>query len=65
MAEPPPMRPLSRRMYAAVMDTPSLADADATIDPAQAAVLATAVSALDHVDMRPQLLRGARTCCRS
>lgn len=56
MAEPPPMRPLLRRMYAAVMDTPSLADADAAIDPAQAAVLATAVSALDHVDMRPQLL---------
>ncbi|MFS8399013.1 HDOD domain-containing protein [Xanthomonas campestris pv. campestris] len=50
------MRPLLRRMYAAVMDTPSLADADAAIDPAQAAVLATAVSALDHVDMRPQLL---------
>lgn len=56
MAEPPPMRPLLRRMYAAVMDTPSLADADAAIDPAQAAVLASAVSALDHVDMRPQLL---------
>ncbi|WDK25718.1 HDOD domain-containing protein [Xanthomonas campestris pv. incanae] len=56
MAEPPPMRPLLRRMYAAVMDTPSLAEADAAIDPAQAAVLATAVSALDHVDMRPQLL---------
>lgn len=56
MAEPPPMRPLLRRMYAAVMDTPSLAEADATIDPAQAAVLASAVSALDHVDMRPQLL---------
>ncbi|MDC8746768.1 HDOD domain-containing protein [Xanthomonas campestris] len=56
MAEPPPMRPLLRRMYAAVMDTPSLADAGAAIDPAQAAVLATAVSALDHVDMRPQLL---------
>lgn len=56
MAEPPPMRPLLRRMYAAVMDTPSLAEADAAIDPAQAAVLANAVSALDHVDMRPQLL---------
>ncbi|WP_181922166.1 HDOD domain-containing protein [Xanthomonas campestris] len=56
MAEPPPMRPLLRRMYAAVMDTPSLAEADAAIDPAQAAVLASAVSALDHVDMRPQLL---------
>ncbi|MGQ3469242.1 HDOD domain-containing protein, partial [Xanthomonas campestris] len=26
MAEPPPMRPLLRRMYAAVMDTPSLAE---------------------------------------
>lgn len=56
MAEPPPMRPLLRRMYAAVMDTPSLADADTAIDPAQATVLASAVSALDHVDMRPQLL---------
>ncbi|WP_407467059.1 HDOD domain-containing protein [Xanthomonas campestris] len=56
MAEPPPMRPLLRRMYAAVIDTPSLAEADAAIDPAQAAVLASAVSALDHVDMRPQLL---------
>ena len=56
MAEPPPMRPLLRRMYAAVMDTPSLAEADAAIDPAQATVLASAVSALDHVDMRPQLL---------
>ncbi|MCW1983327.1 HD-like signal output (HDOD) protein [Xanthomonas arboricola] len=56
MAEPPPMRPLLRRMYAAVMDTPSLADADVAIDSAQATVLASAVSALDHVDMRPQLL---------
>lgn len=65
MAEPPPMRPLLRRMYAAVMDTPSLADADTAIDPAQATVLASAVSALDHVDMRPQLLPRRRTCCRS
>ncbi|MCC8597343.1 HDOD domain-containing protein [Xanthomonas vesicatoria] len=55
-AEPPPMRPLLRRMYAAVMATPSLADGSLPTDPTQAAVLEAATAALDHVDLRPQLL---------
>ncbi|PPT74995.1 histidine kinase [Xanthomonas arboricola pv. populi] len=53
---PPPMQPLLRRMYAAVMDTPSLAEGHLPTDPAQAAVLAAVGNALDHVDLRPQLL---------
>ncbi|MEA9589649.1 HDOD domain-containing protein [Xanthomonas sp. WHRI 10064A] len=55
-AEPPPMRPLLRRMYAAVMANPSLADGSLPSDPAQVAVLEVATAALDHVDLRPQLL---------
>ncbi|MCS3809689.1 HDOD domain-containing protein [Xanthomonas sp. 4461] len=55
-AEPPPMRPLLRRMYAAVMAAPSLADGRLPGDPAQVAVLDAATAALDHVDLRPQLL---------
>lgn len=55
-AEPPPMRPLLRRMYAAVMADPALADGRLPSDPAQAAVLDAATAALDHVDLRPQLL---------
>ncbi|QBG90423.1 HDOD domain-containing protein [Xanthomonas oryzae] len=54
--EPPPMRPLLRRMYAAVMATPSLAEGKPPTDPAQAEVLAAVGAALEHVDMRPQLL---------
>lgn len=54
--EPPPMRPLLRRMYAAVMANPSLADGSLPSDPAQVAVLEVATAALDHVDLRPQLL---------
>ncbi len=50
------MRPLLRRMYAAVMSTPSLADGSLPVDPAQADVLAAVASALEHVDLRPQLL---------
>lgn len=53
---PPPMQPLLRRMYAAVMSTPALADGHLPTDPAQAAVLAAVGAALDHVDLRPQLL---------
>ncbi|CAE6687263.1 HDOD domain-containing protein [Xanthomonas arboricola pv. corylina] len=53
---PPPMQPLLRRMYAAVMSTPALADGYLPTDPAQAAVLAAVGAALDHVDLRPQLL---------
>ncbi|CAD0298774.1 HDOD domain-containing protein [Xanthomonas hortorum] len=53
---PPPMRPLLRRMYAAVMSTPSLADGSLPVDPAQTDVLAAVASALEHVDLRPQLL---------
>ncbi|NIJ77600.1 HD-like signal output (HDOD) protein [Xanthomonas campestris] len=53
---PPPMQPLLRRMYAAVMSTPSLAEGHLPTDPAQAAVLAAVGNALDHVDLRPQLL---------
>ncbi|MCL1532154.1 HDOD domain-containing protein [Xanthomonas nasturtii] len=54
--EPPPMRALLRRMYAAVMATPSLAEGKLPTDPAQAAVLAAVGAALEHVDLRPQLL---------
>ncbi|OBR78170.1 histidine kinase [Xanthomonas arboricola] len=50
------MQPLLRRMYAAVMSTPALADGHLPTDPAQAAVLAAVGAALDHVDLRPQLL---------
>lgn len=50
------MQPLLRRMYAAVMSTPALADGYLPTDPAQAAVLAAVGAALDHVDLRPQLL---------
>ncbi|PPU69014.1 histidine kinase [Xanthomonas pisi] len=50
------MRPLLRRMYAAVMADPALADGRLPSDPAQAAVLDAATAALDHVDLRPQLL---------
>ncbi|WP_372392440.1 HDOD domain-containing protein [Xanthomonas sp. NCPPB 3582] len=53
---PPPMRPLLRRMYAVVMDTPSLAEASLPTDPAQLAVLDAVANALAHVDLRPQLL---------
>ncbi|WP_164736956.1 HDOD domain-containing protein [Xanthomonas arboricola] len=53
---PPPMQPLLRRMYAAVMSTPALAEGHLPTDPAQAAVLAAVGAALDHVDLRPQLL---------
>ncbi|CAD7374259.1 HDOD domain-containing protein [Xanthomonas arboricola] len=53
---PPPMQPLLRRMYAAVMSAPALADGHLPTDPAQAAVLAAVGAALDHVDLRPQLL---------
>ncbi|MCD0278005.1 HDOD domain-containing protein [Xanthomonas melonis] len=53
---PSPMRPLLRRMYAAVMATPSLADGRLPTDPAQAAVLEAVGGALAHVDLRPQLL---------
>lgn len=53
---PPPMRPLLRRMYAVVMDTPSLADDIQPTDPAQLAVLEAVGRALAHVDLRPQLL---------
>ncbi|MBB3800771.1 HD-like signal output (HDOD) protein [Xanthomonas arboricola] len=54
--DPPPMRPLLRRMYAAVMANPSLADASLPGDPAQLAVLEAVGHALAHVDLRPQLL---------
>ncbi|MBB4594786.1 HDOD domain-containing protein [Xanthomonas cannabis] len=54
--DPPPMRPLLRRMYAAVMANPSLADASLPGDPAQLAVLEAVGNALAHVDLRPQLL---------
>ncbi|MBO9856326.1 HDOD domain-containing protein [Xanthomonas sp. A1809] len=54
--EPPPMRPLLRRMYAAVMATPSLAEGTLPGDPAQAEVLAAVAAALEQVDLRPQLL---------
>ncbi|WP_223214382.1 HDOD domain-containing protein [Xanthomonas cucurbitae] len=53
---PPPMRPLLRRMYAVVMATPSLADGDLPIAPAQAAVLDAVGDALAHADLRPHLL---------
>ncbi|MCC4616629.1 HDOD domain-containing protein [Xanthomonas campestris pv. asclepiadis] len=53
---PPPMQPLLRRMYAAVMATPALADGHLPTDPAQAAVLDAVGNALAHVDLRPQLL---------
>ncbi|MCC4621729.1 HDOD domain-containing protein [Xanthomonas cassavae CFBP 4642] len=53
---PPPMRPLLRRMYAVMMDTPSLADDSLPTDPAQLAVLEAVGGALAHVDLRPQLL---------
>ncbi|MBB3825354.1 HDOD domain-containing protein [Xanthomonas arboricola] len=54
--DPPPMRPLLRRMYAAVMANPSLADASLPGDPAQLEVLEAVGNALAHVDLRPQLL---------
>ncbi|MEQ8036254.1 HDOD domain-containing protein [Xanthomonas sp. WHRI 6106] len=54
--DPPPMQPLLRRMYAAVMANPSLADASLPGDPAQLAVLEAVGNALAHVDLRPQLL---------
>ncbi len=50
------MRPLLRRMYAAVMATPSLAEGTLPTDPAQAEVLAAVAAALEQVDLRPQLL---------
>ncbi|CAD1785872.1 HDOD domain-containing protein [Xanthomonas euroxanthea] len=53
---PPPMQPLLRRMYAAVMSNPSLAEGRLPTDPAQAAVLDAVGAALAHVDLRPQLL---------
>nr|WP_238601279.1 HDOD domain-containing protein [Xanthomonas arboricola] len=53
---PPPMQPLLRRMYAAVMSTPSLAEGRLPSDPAQAAVLDAVGAALAQVDLRPQLL---------
>ncbi|MBB4133313.1 HDOD domain-containing protein [Xanthomonas sp. 3075] len=53
---PPPMRPLLRRMYAAVMSTPSLADGTLPDNPAQIAVLEAVGASLEHVDLRPQLL---------
>ncbi|MCC8442446.1 HDOD domain-containing protein [Xanthomonas cannabis] len=54
--DPPPMQPLLRRMYAAVMANPSLANASLPGDPAQLAVLEAVGNALAHVDLRPQLL---------
>jgi len=54
--EPPSMRPLLRRMYAAVMDNPSLAEGKLSSDPAQAQVLAAVDAALERIDLRPQLL---------
>ncbi|PPV07678.1 HDOD domain-containing protein [Xanthomonas bromi] len=50
------MRPLLRRMYAAVMATPSLAEGKLPTDPAQAEVLTAVGVALDRVDLRPHLL---------
>ncbi|WP_434212637.1 HDOD domain-containing protein [[Pseudomonas] boreopolis] len=51
---PPPLRPLLRRMYAAVMDTPALAEESPCPDEAQAHVLAAAGDVLDRLDVRPQ-----------
>ena len=65
MAEPPPMRPLLRRMYAAVMDTPSLADADTAIDPAQATCWPVRSARSTTWTCARSCCRGARTCCRS
>lgn len=51
---PPPLRPLLRRMYAAVMDAPALIEESAPPDEAQARVQAAACAALDRLEMQPQ-----------
>jgi HD-like signal output (HDOD) protein len=60
---PQPLRPLLRRMYAAVMDSPELSEESTSLDQAQAYVQDTACNALDRLEMqrhymprRPQLL---------
>lgn len=53
---PPPLRPLLRRMYAAVMQAPALLEETAPSDPAQARVQAAAGDALERLEMQPQQL---------